>query len=35
MERRVNRPVLPSQQPRFIEPGFHRPTAGRAARYTV
>ena len=34
-ERRLNRPVLPSQQPRFIEPGFHRPTTGRAARYTV
>jgi uncharacterized protein YjiS (DUF1127 family) len=34
-ERRLNRPVLPSQQPRFIEPGFHRPSTGRAARYTV
>ena len=37
-ERRLNRPqavVLPSRQPRFIEPGFHRPATNRAARFTV
>ena len=32
-ERRVNRPLLlPSKQPRFIEPGFHRPPTNRPAR---
>jgi uncharacterized protein YjiS (DUF1127 family) len=37
-DRRINRPPashLPSQQPRFIEPGFHRPATNRAARHTV
>jgi len=38
LERRLNRPrpvTLPSQQPRFTEPGFHRPATGRAARYSI
>jgi uncharacterized protein YjiS (DUF1127 family) len=38
LERRINRPIasrLPSRQPRFIEPGFHRPPTNRAARHTV
>ena len=38
LERRLNRPravVLPSQQPRITEPGFHRPVTGRPARFTI
>ncbi len=34
-ERRINRPQLPSRQPRFVEPGFHRPPTNRPARHTV
>ena len=34
-ERRLNRPSLPSRQPRFIEPGFHRLRTDRPARQTV
>jgi len=34
-ERRLHRPSLPSRQPRFIEPGFHRLRTDRPARQTV
>jgi uncharacterized protein YjiS (DUF1127 family) len=36
LERRTYRPrLIPSQQPRFIEPGFHRPPTNRPARQIV
>ena len=36
MERRTYRPKrLPSQQPRFVEPGFHQPPTNRPARHIV
>jgi uncharacterized protein YjiS (DUF1127 family) len=35
LERRLNRPRLPSRQPRIVEPGFHRMPTNRSARLTV
>ena len=35
LERRLYRPRLPSRQPRFIEPGFHRLPTNRPSRLTV
>ena len=36
LERRTyRRTLLPSQQPRFIEPGFHQPATNRPARHIV
>jgi uncharacterized protein YjiS (DUF1127 family) len=35
-ERRINRPLLaPSKQPRFVEPGFHRPPTSRPSRQAI
>ena len=35
-ERRVNRPLLlPSKQPRIVEPGFHQPPTSRPSRQVI